>query len=314
MRKTFASYLLEKAVVDEKIILVTGDLGYGVLDEFAETLPNQYLNLGVTEQSSISFCAGLAAKGFRPFFYSIANFPTFRCLEQIRNDICYMRLPVTIVAVGAGFTYNSLGYSHHAVEDIAVMRSLENISIYSPSSNRTVMSSIDKILSKLEPSYLRLGLSTDVAIEDNLISETHTEINSEIVICFTGSMASFASNLASLLFDSPFSVSIREVFELTYDSILKNLQDFREVSLIVTLEEHSVNGGLGTFFLETLNKESLEIQVLRVGIEKTQSDKYYPREDLLELSGINIDEAAKEIVKFLTALEASKLERDFNDT
>ena len=107
MRSEFANILLDKATHSPEIILVVGDLGYGVFDRYQKMLPNQYLNSGITEQSSVSYVAGLARMGLRPFFYSIGNFPTFRAIEQIRNDVCYMNLPVTIVAVGAGFSYGT---------------------------------------------------------------------------------------------------------------------------------------------------------------------------------------------------------------
>ena len=117
MRNEFIDLLSDAASKDPRILLVTADLGFGVVEKFRERVPNQFLNLGITEQSAVSICCGLAAVGYRPFLYSIANFPTFRAMEQIRNDMSYMNLPVTIVALGEGFSYGSAGYSHHLVED-----------------------------------------------------------------------------------------------------------------------------------------------------------------------------------------------------
>ena len=157
MRTAFARNLLEIAKVDSSVILLTGDLGYGVLDDFSSQLPDQFINAGISEQSMMSMAAGFASKGFRPFVYSIANFPTFRCLEQIRNDVCYMGNPVTIVSVGAGLGYGNLGYSHHAIEDIAIIRSLSEMQIYSPCDSNEVGYVLEKIMNENKPSYLRFG-------------------------------------------------------------------------------------------------------------------------------------------------------------
>ena len=131
MRDAFVKKLTEQAADDPRIMLLVGDLGFGVVAAFGDAYPDQFLNCGVAEQSMVGVAAGLAASGRRPFVYSIANFPTLRPLEQVRNDVCYHGLGVTIVSVGAGLAYGSLGYTHHAVEDISIMRSLPGMRVYS---------------------------------------------------------------------------------------------------------------------------------------------------------------------------------------
>ena len=133
MRNKFIQVLLDRARQDSRIMLVTGDLGFGVLDEFERELPTQFINAGVAEQSMIGTAAGLASTGKLVFVYSIANFNTLRCLEQIRNDISYANFPVVIVSVGAGYAYGPQGYTHHAVEDIAALRPMPNIEVLVPS-------------------------------------------------------------------------------------------------------------------------------------------------------------------------------------
>jgi len=169
LRNAFATQLLDIARADSSILLITGDLGYGVLDRFQQELPEQFINAGVAEQTMMSMAAGLAASGYRPFVYSIANFPTFRCLEQIRNDVCYMDNPVTIVSVGAGLVYGVHGYSHHAVEDLAIIRSLPNITIYSPCDSVETKYSVNKILESKHPAYLRLGKGGEPLIHQWLL-------------------------------------------------------------------------------------------------------------------------------------------------
>ena len=132
MRNTFVASLVEEARVRDEIVLVVGDLGYSVIEPFADEFPGRFFNAGVAEQGMVSMAAGLASEGCHVFTYSIANFPTFRCAEQIRNDVDYHKLPVTTVVVGGGLGYGALGYSHHAVQDYALMRSFPNMLIGSP--------------------------------------------------------------------------------------------------------------------------------------------------------------------------------------
>ena len=132
MRDAFVKSLLEEARKDPNLILITGDLGFGVLDEFQQALPKQFINSGVNEQAMMGMAAGIASTGKRVFVYSIGNFPTLRCIEQIRNDVALMNNPVVVVSVGAGYAYGSQGYTHHALEDIAILRAIPNIEFIVP--------------------------------------------------------------------------------------------------------------------------------------------------------------------------------------
>jgi transketolase C-terminal domain/subunit len=158
MRTAFIQELIEQARAHPKIFLVVGDLGFSVVEPFAAEFPKRYLNAGVAEQNMTAVAAGLASEGYHVFTYSIGNFPTLRCLEQVRNDICYHDLPVTITAVGGGVAYGNLGYSHHAVQDITVMRSLPNLTVYSPADPGEARECVRLLLQRPRPSYLRLGI------------------------------------------------------------------------------------------------------------------------------------------------------------
>ena len=129
MRTAFIRALEEAAEKDSRVMLIVGDLGFGVVDQFAQKFPNQFVNAGVAEQNMTGMAVGMALSGAVVFTYSIANFPTLRCLEQIRNDVCYHKANVKVVAVGGGFVYGSLGMTHHATEDLAIMRALPNMTV-----------------------------------------------------------------------------------------------------------------------------------------------------------------------------------------
>jgi transketolase len=161
VRNAFIGELLKAAGRDPEIFLVVGDLGYSVVEPFAEQFPSRFLNVGVAEQNMTGIAAGLAREGYKVFTYSIANFPTLRCLEQVRNDVCYHNIAVTMVAVGAGFMYGTLGASHHATEDIGILRTLPNLRVYAPCATRQLPGVLAEIVEGARPSYLRLGRAID---------------------------------------------------------------------------------------------------------------------------------------------------------
>lgn len=157
MRNAFIQELVTLARQHPQIALIVGDLGYSVIEPFADEFPDRFINAGVAEQNMTGLAAGMASEGYHVFTYSIANFPTFRCAEQIRNDVAYHKLPVTVVSVGGGLAYGALGYSHHAVQDYALMRTLPNMLIAAPGDPMEVRACMRYLVENPGPSYLRLG-------------------------------------------------------------------------------------------------------------------------------------------------------------
>lgn len=157
MRNAFIEELVELALVNPQIALVVGDLGYSVVEPFASQFPDRFINAGVAEQNMTGLAAGMASEGYHVFTYSIANFPSFRCAEQLRNDVDYHKLAVTVVAVGGGLAYGALGYSHHAVQDYALFRSMPNMTIAAPGDPLETRACMRWLVANPGPSYLRLG-------------------------------------------------------------------------------------------------------------------------------------------------------------
>jgi len=168
MRNAFVGELVGAAEHSDNIALVIGDLGFGVVEPFAKRFPKRFFNAGVAEQNMMGLAAGLASEGFHVFVYSIANFPTFRCAEQIRNDVDYHNLPVTVVAVGGGLAYGNLGYSHHAVQDYALMRAMPNMLIAAPGDPMEVRACMRYIINHPQPSYLRLGKAGEACVHADI--------------------------------------------------------------------------------------------------------------------------------------------------
>jgi len=157
MRNAFIEHLISLFENDESLFLVVGDLGYTVVDPLVEKYPDRFLNVGVAEQNMTAVASGLAKEGYKVFTYSIANFTTLRCLEQIRNDICYHDLPVCVVSVGGGFMYGYLGPTHHATEDIGILRTLPRMRVFVPFSCDSARCALDEVVASPGPAYIRLG-------------------------------------------------------------------------------------------------------------------------------------------------------------
>ena len=258
MRNTFIQTLLENAKQDPNIVFITGDLGFGVIEDFQKQLPNQFINAGVSEQAMMGMAAGIASTGKRVFVYSIGNFPTLRCLEQIRNDVCLMNNPVVIVSVGAGYSYGSQGYTHHALEDIAVMRALPNMNIYIPADSIESKSITHYLCKTKTPSYLRLGKAGEPILTNNNSKPISNEIidirsGDDGTILFVGPIGKRALAAAEILDQMNFKVSVASVPFAT-DLDLGYLKNAAANGPIVTVEEHSKRGGFGSIILEALHQ------------------------------------------------------------
>ena len=166
MRNHFIKTLSELIRENRDIYLITGDLGFSVFENLMESYPDQFINVGVAEQNMIGVASGLAKEGKIPFVYSIANFPIMRCLEQIRNDVCYHNLNVKIVSVGGGYSYGTLGYTHHGLEDIAVMRAIPGMKVIAPGDPTETKLATRSIVEASGPCYLRLGKAGEVVVHE----------------------------------------------------------------------------------------------------------------------------------------------------
>ncbi len=250
MRTAFIERLCALAARDERIWLVCGDLGYSVLEAFADRFPARFLNAGVAEQNMTGIAAGLALTGKTVFTYSIANFPIMRCLEQIRNDVCYHNLNVKIVAVGGGLAYGSHGYTHHGVEDLAVMSAMPNLTVAAPGDPIEAQAITDLITLTPGPAYLRLGKAGEPVLH---APETTLQMGKAIQIAggahitiisiggMLGTVLQAADQLRRRGID-PRILSMPFLVPLDKNAILDAAQS---TGGILTVEEHGP-GGLGT--------------------------------------------------------------------
>src|SRR5438093_2241481 len=257
MRGAFRDAICELAAADERIWLLTGDLGYTVLERFYERFPARFVNVGVAEQNMTGVAAGLALSGHIVFTYSIGNFPTLRCLEQVRNDICYHRADVKIVTVGGGLAYGSLGMSHFATEDLAIMRALPEMTVVAPGDPVEVEQLVPQIVARNGPVYLRLGRAGEKPVHDPgadvvLGRLTRARPGSDVLLLTVGGMLPVALEAAALLEGDGLDAEVVSVHTLKPLDATGIGALAARFPVVVTCEEHGALGGLGGAVAEVL--------------------------------------------------------------
>lgn len=306
MRDDFVKRLTQLAARDSRIMLLTADLGFNVLNDFEAKYPKQFLNVGVAEQNMTGMATGMALEGLIVFTYSIGNFPTLRCLEQIRNDAAYHDANVKIVSVGSGFSYGPLGMSHHATEDIAIMRAIPGITIFSPGDAWEAMEATEACVNTPGPCYLRLDKSgvglSEAPGEKFVVGQPRTRrAGNDVTIIATGGIVEEALAAAKTLAAEKIEarvISIPTIRPLQSDVIIAAARESRAV---VTLEEHTVEGGLGGLIAETLLESGVVPRRfkrlgLRSGFSSIVGSQAYLRRRY-EIDAASVCSMARELLK-----------------
>ena len=286
MRDVFIQRLTQLAERDPRIMLITGDLGFSVLDDYRRRCPDQFINVGVAEQNMTGVATGLALSGKVVFTYSIANFPTLRCLEQIRNGPCYHNANVKVVSVGGGLAYGALGMSHHATEDLAIMRALPNLTVVAPGDPVETGAAVDAITTRNGPAYLRLGRAGEPIVHEAPISfeigrALQLSAGNDITIISTGGMLATATVVASELKREGLATRVLSMHTVKPLDNAAVLAAARETRLVVTLEEHSIIGGLGGAVAEVIAEAGPPVCALkRIGLPSSFVSRAGSREYL----------------------------------
>jgi len=251
MRNAFIEELVALAEANDHIALIVGDLGYSVIEPFADKFPDRFVNAGVAEQNMTGLAAGMASEGYHVFTYSIANFPTFRCAEQIRNDVDHHRLPVTVVAVGGGVAYGALGYSHHAIQDYALMRAMPNMVIAAPGDPLETRACLRWLVANPGPSYLRLGKAGEPCFHESVPDVAPGrwilvhEGDGDMIMLSTGAALGAAIARADG----------RAVWSLPLWSMAAKADQPAQLARhgrVTTLEDHLADGGFGSWLTESV--------------------------------------------------------------
>jgi transketolase len=306
VRDAFVARLSELAARDPKIMLVTGDLGFGVLVKFAKERPQQFLNAGVAESNMTGVATGLALDGRVVFTYSIANFPTLRCLEQLRNDAAYHEANVKVVAIGGGFSYGQLGMSHHATEDLAIMRAIPGITVVAPGCLWETEEATSALAATPGTCYLRLDKSsagrTQRTGEKFKLGQIRTlREGKDVTLAATGGILGATLKAADVLAELGIESRVLSVHTLRPFDEKTLLRACKQTGGLVTIEEHVVQGGLGGLVAETCLEAGVAPRAFRrVGLRAGFSSIVGSQEYLRGHYGMDIDAivgAAHEVVR-----------------
>lgn len=261
MRNAFAKEITQLGQQDERIVLLSGDIGNRLFDDFKATCPGRFYNCGVAEANMIGLAAGLAMSGFRPVCYTITPFITYRCLEQIRIDVCYHQAPVTIVGTGSGLSYASLGATHHSCEEMGMLRLLPNLAVMAPADSFEVQACLRAALAQSGPAYMRIGKKGEARVHssvpsykigDSIVLREGTDV---FFVC-AGTLLPVVLAAAEALAAGGVSVGVASMpaVKPLDEALLKRV--FGECRVVATVEEHSVLGGLGGAVAEWSSDQS----------------------------------------------------------
>ena len=304
MREAFSRELAQAAARDERVLLLTGDHGYALFDDFRKLCPGQYINAGVAEQNMVGVAAGLAKAGFRPVVYGLSAFVPVRVLEQIKIDVCYQQLPVTFIGDGAGLVYSTLGTSHQSFEDIACLRPIPHIDILSPADAAEMTAAMSFALAHGAPVYLRMGKADLGTVHPSPPVMKRGELlpvrpgRHPVGFVATGSMLKTAIALAEEI-DAPVW-SAPWIKPLDAQALFARVAGCRA---LVSFEEHSVAGGLGSALLEALSAEH-PMPVLRIGIGERFSSSCGSHAHALREHGLDIDSVSERVLPFASQWSA----------
>lgn len=269
MRKTFINTLIDLARKDKNIVLITPDMGFSVLEPFFDEFPERAINCGIAEQNAVSIASGLALMGKKPYVYTIIPFLTGRAYEQVRLEVAYMNTNVKLIGIGAGFTYGAAGATHHAIEDISLMRTLPNMTVCCPGDNNEAEQIIRKTVNNDKPMYIRIGRHNRGIFDNNTIEIGKASIiekGEDIAIISTSNMLPDAYDYCQKLKSEgrkPYLISMHTIKPLDKKRLLSIINKGVEIH---TLEEHSIIGGLGSSVAEVIAESGKGIKFKRIGI------------------------------------------------
>jgi transketolase len=287
MRDAFIDELTILAETNPQIALVVGDLGFNVVERFADRFPDRFINAGVAEQNMTGLAAGLASEGYHVFTYSIANFPTFRCAEQIRNDVDHHRLPVTVVAVGGGVAYGALGYSHHAVQDYALMRSMPNMTIAAPGDPMETRACLRWLVANPGPSYLRLGKAGEPRFHEDIPAVSP----GTWVLVRAGDDDSVLLSTGAALGAAIARAEDQAVYSLPLWSMTAKSRQGDQVArhqAVTTFEDHLADGGFGSWLTESVAGTEAAARIRPIALSPVICDQVASQVALNRLGGLTL--------------------------
>lgn len=306
MRKAFIKTLTDLSKKNDSIYLLTGDTGFAILDEYQKLFPHRYLNVGLSEANMIGISAGLALNKKIVFVYGIVPFVTMRCFEQVRNDLCYQKLPVKIIGVGGGLTYGSAGATHHSIEDIAVMSCLPNMNVICPGDPVETSYAVEASMNLDCPAYIRLGKSGEPILHKDIKSFTIgrgivMRKGDGIAIISTGNMLETALHVSNKLMENNIESCVISMHTVKPIDRKLIIQTASKCKTIVTIEEHNIIGGLGSMVGNVIVEEFLPAKLIKFGIPDKYVDTVGEQQYLRNYFGLGEEQITNRILSYVGA-------------
>lgn len=306
MRSTYLNTLYEFAKKDDRVVSLVADNGLIVYDDFRRDFPNRYFNFGIAEGNMVAAAAGMANCGLIPYCYTINAFLAYRSYEFIRDDICFQNQNVKIVGIGTGLAYSTLGPSHHTTEDIGLLRSIPNLTIFSPSTRSEVKWMMQESYDINGPVYIRLGNNN----QDFYATNPKFEIGvpavvkegTDITIMTTGPVLNEVMMASDLLLQAGINAEILSVHTLKPFNSERISDMATATDKLVVIEEHNVIGGLYAAIAETLVENNKSVHVLKIGLEDKFADGYGTPEEVRAANGLDYNSIYKRIISFVNSL------------
>lgn len=304
MRNTYKKVISDICKKNSNIILVLVDSGDREYDELRELYSDRIVECGISEQNAIGVAAGIAGEGMIPVIYGMSPFLIYRACEFIRDDVCLQNLNVKIMGTGAGIIYNNLGPTHHATEDIGILRTFPNMRILSPASPKELMPCIESAINEFGPTYVRMGKAWEeeiyVDMTESIVSKCVVLNEGEdVCIISTGSITATALKAASILAKEGISakvVNVRQLKPIDEANVFAEINGFKK---IVTIEEHNVLNGLGSIISDVITKEGKDVCVMKIGFDDVFCKDYGWYQDIKKLNGLEENDIANKILNYM---------------
>lgn len=301
MRTAFVNTLTDLSRHNKNILLLTGDLGFSVFEKYIETYPTQYINMGIAEANMTGVAAGLAMENKTPFIYSIIPFVTMRNFEQIRNDVCYQNLNVKIIGVGAGFSYGTYGYSHYGLEDIGILRTLPNMTIFSPADPVEAAFVTKEAIAIKGPVYIRLGKSGEPTLYGKKLNLSVGKLSvvkegKEIALIATGDIVHRAVEVAKLFYKKKIDIKVISLHTIKPFNIAYFQSLILNTKAIFTLEEHSIIGGIGSLIADIVAENRIPVNFKKIGVLDCFTKVIGYQEYMRQANGLSEEQIFKTIL------------------
>ena len=304
MQRAYISKLMELAEADHSVLHILADSGTGYDEMFRMNFPEQIYNFGIAEENMVGAAAGMATAGKIPFVYTAGAFLAYRSLEFIRDDICFQNLNVKIIGMGSGLAWSTLGPTHHTTEDVAMLRAIPNLMILSPATPLQVAACVEKAYQHTGPVYIRIGMNNEKEFfdENYCLTDGNNDIlkdGDDIAIYTTGSILEEAAGAVDILADHGIHAALINVHTIKPFDSASVLDMASKVKMFVSVEEHSIYGGLGSILSEILTDNGVGIRLHRIGLKDTFATGYGTHKSVRAENGLSAEAIASEILAAL---------------